>query len=62
MRECSKIVFGVPAGDLSKFAGALQLFATVQARGIEQTVARELAAKISNDQRFGDKAPDVTDG
>ena len=55
--EHSTIIFGVTAGDLLKFAGALQLVDGVEARGIEQTVSRDLAAKIGGDQRFGDEVP-----
>jgi hypothetical protein len=60
-RERATIVFGMATGDLQKFAGAFELFATVYAGGIEQTVAREVAAKIGDDQRFGDEVPNVLD-
>ena len=39
MREHAKIVFGMTSGDLLKFTRAVQLLATVQARGVKQTVA-----------------------
>jgi hypothetical protein len=62
MREHGTIIFGMTAGDLMKLAGAIQLLATVEARGIEQTVTWDLAVKIGGNQRFGNEAPDVIDG
>src|SRR5438876_6208362 len=60
-RKEGSIIFRVASGDLLEFAGTLQLLEGVEARGVEETILSDLAARIGGDQRFADEVRDVVD-
>ena len=60
-REQGSIIFRVTAGGLLEFARALQLLQGVEARGVEEAILSDFAARIGRDQRFADEVCDAID-
>src|SRR5713226_3534932 len=58
-REEGSIIFRVASGDLLEFTRTLQLLEGVEARGVEETILSDLAARMGGDQRFADEVCDM---